>query len=123
MKLSSMAILICLLSCKLWTEPGDRKIAFINQSDTIVDSALIGVSSATSYTIKIKNIHPGDSIVSIIPHSAFKSNRHDITVSITIFFKEKPLYEYSYNDLTGYLIHDFTLTLTNNRKLEWKIGI
>lgn len=123
MKSAFIVIPIFLLSCNLLTESTDnKKIVFINKSDIIVDSALIGVLSENSYAIKIIKICPGDSIVSIIPYKSLQSNKHDITVSITVFIKEKRLYEYNYNDLTGYLIHDFTIILNNSGKLEMKVG-
>lgn len=99
----------------------DRKIEFINQSGMLIDSVTISVSSADIYTIKFLKIKTNDSVVSILPKKIPKSNKHDITVSVTVYIKnQEAIYEYSYNDLIGYLSHDYIITLNNQKKLEWR---
>jgi len=73
-----------------------RTITFINQSEFIIDSIGIGVSSADSYSIKYVNINTSDSVITVIPHNEPRSNNHDITVDITIYIKDHSLI-YSYN--------------------------
>jgi len=100
-----------------------RTITFINQSEFIIDSIGIGVSSADSYLIKYVNINTSDSVITIIPHNEPRSNNHDITVDITIYIKDHSLiYSYNYNDLSGYLANDYTIVLNKKREVRWILG-
>lgn len=100
-----------------------RTITFINQSEFIIDSIGIGVSSADSYSIKYVNINTSDSVITIIPHNEPRSNNHDITVDITIYIKDHSLiYSYNYNDLSGYLANDYTIVLNKKREVRWILG-
>lgn len=100
-----------------------RTITFINQSEFIIDSIGIGVSSADSYSIKYVNINTSDSVITVIPHNEPRSNNHDITVDITIYIKDHSLiYSYNYNDLSGYLANDYTIVLNKKREVRWILG-
>lgn len=100
-----------------------RTITFINQSEFIIDSIGIGVSSADSYSIKYVNINTSDSVITVIPHNEPRSNNHDITVDITIYIKDHSLiYSYNYNDLSGYLANDYTILLNKKREVRWILG-
>lgn len=100
----------------------EKRVTFINDSGLKVDSAYIAVSSKEIYTIQLIDVYPGDTLFNIIPANVPESNKHDITLSITVFIKNhKPIYEYSYNDLVGYLNHSYTILLNENMKLEWQV--
>ena len=100
-----------------------RTITFINQSEFIIDSIGIGVSSADSYSIKYVNINTSDSVITVIPHNEPRSNNHDITVDITIYIKDHSLiYSYNYNDLSGYLANDYTIEMNKKREVRWILG-
>ncbi|NLN34250.1 MAG: hypothetical protein GX159_11745 [Flavobacteriaceae bacterium] len=99
----------------------EHTVTFINQSDTTIDSITIGVASADVYAVKHTNIEPSDTVVSAIPRNKPKSNKHDITIFITIFIKDQDvIYKYSYNDLIGYLNHDYTIILNKEKEVEWQ---
>lgn len=101
----------------------ERTVTFINQSDAAIDSLTISVASADVYGVKHANIEPSDTIVLVIPRGKPKSNKHDIMISITIFIKEQDaISKYNYNDLIGYLNHDYTITLTKEKEVEWKFS-
>ena len=97
-----------------------RTIVFINRSGFEVDSLRIGVSSAELYPIKLDRIKPLDSVVVIIPNEKPVSNGHDILVDITVYIKgNKPFYSYYYNDLSGYMSSDYTITLNKKGDIFW----
>lgn len=100
----------------------ERKIVFINQSGVEIDSVFIGVSSKEVYTIRLTKVKSGDTINNIILKNRPESNKHDITVDVTVFIKNyPPIYEFTYNDLIGYLNHNYIVTLNDKKKIEWKI--
>jgi hypothetical protein len=99
----------------------NREILFINNSGIALDSVIIAVSSAEVLTVKKNNFKNGDSLINKIPKGKPTSNRHDITVAVTVFINgQKPIYEYSYNDLTGELLADYIITLERDKKFIWK---
>ncbi len=113
----NLFVLILFSSC----HSQNRKITFINQSGIEIDSLLIGISSADMYAIKYTNLRASDTIVTVIPHNKPKSNKHDITVDITIYPKNHDLvYEYYYNDLAGYLINSNTIIFNGKKEIKWR---
>lgn len=100
----------------------ERKILLVNKSGYLLDSAIITIFSAKDFSIKMKGINPNDTIVNIIPRDMPESNKHDITIEITAYINgEKPISDFRYNDLTGYLTSDYLIVIDDKRKIEWKI--
>jgi hypothetical protein len=94
----------------------------VNKSGYLLDSAIITIFSAKDFSIKMKGINPNDTIVNIIPRDMPESNKHDITIEITAYINgEKPISDFRYNDLTGYLTSDYLIVIDDKRKIEWKI--
>ena len=117
MRLFCIIIFGCLvLSCT----PPERKISFVNQYEAQIDSLHISVASADAYTVKYRNIKSLDTVITAIPNNKPKSNKHDITISVTIFMKGEVIHRYNYNDLIGYLNRDYIIILNEKNEIEWK---
>jgi len=100
----------------------NRKVIFINQSDFKIDSVKISISSADVYNVKFDNINLFDTVTNEIPFGMPMSNKHDITIFISIFIKNmNPINSYSYNDLSGDLTNDYLIKLDKNNKVIWRM--
>ena len=98
----------------------DHKIKLINESGIMLDSVSINIVSAERYTIALKAINFNDSLTAVIPKGLPASNKHDITIGVTVFIKgQKPIYQYLYNDLTGSLLKNYRVRLNEKMELIW----
>ena len=113
--LLAFAIGLLSISCK-----SDRRtIIFINQSNEKIDSITVAVASATLFSKKHFQIKPNDTIITHIPANTPVSNRHDISVEVTVFVHHQPpVYIQNYNDLTGTLDHDFSFVFTKQKEIK-----
>jgi hypothetical protein len=87
----------------------------------VLDSVHIGVSSKDVYAMKRENIMPGDTIQLIVPRNVPNSNKHDVTIFVTVYMKGSgPIHDFAYNDLSSNLTNDNYITLDRNKKIRWK---
>ena len=101
-----------------------RKITFVNLSPFKIDSLQIGVSSADTYSIKFLNIAANDSVFCIVPYDKPRSNKHDITVSISVYIKkEDVIHTYDYDDLGSSMAGEYRVVLNKEKKLKWVVPL
>lgn len=113
--------IIKLISALVFASSCRHQIKFINNSDKLIDSMSISVSSADLYDIKFGAIKAGDSVSVNIPYNVPKSNGHDITVCPTVFIKGlQAISAYNYTDLGGTLSNNYRITLGKDLNFTWK---
>jgi hypothetical protein len=110
----------CVAGCKLQ----HRQITFFNQSGEPIDTLKISISSAGTYQFIYTDIAASDTVYSFLPSTEPRSNKHDITIHVTVQSKNylTPVYSYSYNDLAGYLQSDETIIFDKQKEIRWASG-
>jgi len=88
-------------------------INFENNSDKVIDTAIIHIQN---YKLSLFNIDPHTNIKRQVPKDSIASNKHDIMIRVYLFDKDKSQFKggFYYNDLSGLLSNNYTLTLDSS---------
>lgn len=110
-----MLIILSIFLGKIFIFPSNTVLHFQNNSNKVIDTAIIYIQS---YKLSIYKIAPHTNIKRRVPKDSIASNKHDITIRVNLIDKAKSNFKGGvyYNDLSGLLNNSYTLTLDDNLK-------